>query len=201
MNSDDTGPQPGDQPRHVLGRRTALRGAAVAASLAWVAPAVQVVSMTTAHAASAPPPDVRPPVERPPVERPPVEQPVERPPVERPPAEGPTSEKPPEVGAVDERPPASRGGVPRGAVRAQSPGVAAAPTQEHLPRTGTSPWGALGVGTASVATGAAALAAAHHLKSRQLHTQPANGHGVTGPAATPVHEPAEGEPDRDPGLR
>jgi hypothetical protein len=46
-------------------RRTALRGAAIGAATVWVAPAVQAVSMTTAHAASAPPGGVRPPRSRP----------------------------------------------------------------------------------------------------------------------------------------
>lgn len=43
----------------LVGRRAALRGAAVGAALVWVAPAVQVVSMTSAHAASGPPERVR----------------------------------------------------------------------------------------------------------------------------------------------
>ena len=42
----------------VISRRTALRGAAIGATVVWVAPAVQAVSMTTAHAASAPPSSV-----------------------------------------------------------------------------------------------------------------------------------------------
>lgn len=194
MNSDETGPQPGQGSpgpgqHHVLNRRTALRGAAVAASLAWVAPAVQVVSMTASHAASAPPPVVRPPGERPP-----VEAPVERPPVERPTAEQPP-EQPPGVAPVVERPPVSRRRPQRQPV-AGSPGVAAAPPQAELPVTGSSPWGALGVGTATVATGAAAIAAAHHLKSR---TTSATG-GAPGAAASPIHESAQDSgSDRGPG--
>lgn len=45
----------------VISRRTALRGAAIGATVVWVAPAVQAVSMTTAHAASAPPGSVHQP--------------------------------------------------------------------------------------------------------------------------------------------
>jgi len=196
MNSDETGPQQG-QPgqHHVLNRRTALRGAAVAASLAWVVPAVQVVSMSASHAASAPPPVVRPPGEHPPVEGPPVEAPVERPPVERPTAEQPPVEQPPGVAPVVERPPVSRRGPQRQPV-AGSSGVAAAPPQTELPATGSSPWGALGVGTATVATGAAAIAAAHHLKNR---TTSATG-GAPGAAASPIHESAQDSgSDRGPG--
>jgi hypothetical protein len=43
----------------LVSRRAALRGAAVGAAVVWVAPAVQVVSMTSAHAASGPPDRVR----------------------------------------------------------------------------------------------------------------------------------------------
>ena len=45
----------------VITRRTALRGAAIGATVVWVTPAVQAVSMTTAHAASAPPSSVHQP--------------------------------------------------------------------------------------------------------------------------------------------
>ena len=43
----------------LVGRRAALRGAAVGAAVVWVAPAVQFISMTSAHAASGPPGRVR----------------------------------------------------------------------------------------------------------------------------------------------
>ena len=43
-------------PEAVVSRRTALRGAAAGASLVWVAPLVQVVSMEGASAASGLPP-------------------------------------------------------------------------------------------------------------------------------------------------
>jgi hypothetical protein len=49
----------GEDSAHVLSRRTALRGAAVAATAAWVVPVVQVVSMQESAAASAAPPSVR----------------------------------------------------------------------------------------------------------------------------------------------
>lgn len=49
----------GNQP--VITRRTALRGAAIGATVVWVAPAVQAVSMTATHAASAPPGSVHQP--------------------------------------------------------------------------------------------------------------------------------------------
>ena len=39
----------------LVSRRAALRGAAVGAAVVWVAPAVQVITMTTAHAASGAP--------------------------------------------------------------------------------------------------------------------------------------------------
>jgi hypothetical protein len=174
MNSDEKGPGAPEGPRHLLSRRTTLRGAAAVASLAWVAPAVQVVSMTSAHAASAPPPDVRPPGEAPHVEPPQVGPVEERPPVEEPPG----------VAPVVERPPVSRHGPQRQPV-AGSSGVAAAAPQAELPATGSSPWGALGVGTATVATGAAAIAAAHHLKSRTTSAT-----GGAPAVASPVHEPA-----------
>ena len=172
MTSDESGLNRARAQRHLLNRRTTLRGAAAAATLAWVAPAVQVVTMSTAHAASAPPPEVRPP-ERPPAERPPVDRPVEHPPVEAP-VEAPVSETPvsetPDVGAVVEQPPAtpsrSRSSVPARSAAPENAGVAAASPQVRLARTGTSPWGAVGVGTATVATGAAAIAAAHRLKQR-----------------------------------
>jgi hypothetical protein len=173
MNSDEKGSCTPKGARHLLSRRTTLRGAAAVASLAWVVPAVQVVSMTTAHAASAPPPEVRPPAETPHVEPPQVGPVVERPPSQQPPGVAPVVEPP------------SRGGPGRQPVTGSS-GVAAAPPQAELPATGSSPWGALGVGTATVATGAAAIAAAHHLKNR---TTSATG-GAPGAAASPVHEPA-----------
>jgi hypothetical protein len=43
-------------PEAVVSRRTALRGAAAGASLVWVVPLVQVVSMEGASAASGPAP-------------------------------------------------------------------------------------------------------------------------------------------------
>jgi hypothetical protein len=55
----------GTSEQPLVTRRTALRGAAIGAATVWVAPAVQAVSMTTAHAASAPPDRVRPPKSRP----------------------------------------------------------------------------------------------------------------------------------------
>ena len=39
----------------LVSRRAALRGAAVGTAVVWVAPAVQVLSMTSAQAASGPP--------------------------------------------------------------------------------------------------------------------------------------------------
>ena len=166
MNSDESGREPGHQPHHVLDRRTTLRGAAVAASLVWVAPAVQVVSMTSAHAASAPPPVVRPP-ERPP-ERPPVENPpdiggVEKPPVvpSASPTSSPTRTVPPARG-VPVRPP----------VRAVAAGQASAGAGQLPVTGGQGTWEALGVGTATVAAGAAAIVAAHRLKTRGVGTGP-----------------------------
>ncbi len=43
----------------LVSRRTALRGAAIGTAVVWVAPAVQVLSMTSAQAASGPPGSVR----------------------------------------------------------------------------------------------------------------------------------------------
>jgi hypothetical protein len=51
----------GQSSEPVLTRRHALRGAAVGATLVWVAPAVQVVAMGSANAASGPPEKVRGP--------------------------------------------------------------------------------------------------------------------------------------------
>jgi hypothetical protein len=166
MNSEESGREPGHQRHHVLDRRTTLRGAAVAASLVWVAPAVQVVSMTSAHAASAPPPVVRPP-----------ERPPERPPVENPPEVGGV-EKPPVVPGASPTSSPTRTVPPARGVPARPPvrGVAAGPVSgaaEQLPVTGAQgTWEALGVGTATVAAGAAAIVAAHHLKTRGAGTGP-----------------------------
>jgi hypothetical protein len=118
MNSDESGREPGHQSRHVLTRRTALRGAAVAVSLTWVAPTLQVVSMDAAAGASAPPATVR--------------------------------------------------GTRQHPIRA-----AAGTDQGELPVTGAQgTWEALGVGAATVAAGAAAIVAAHHLKTRAAGTGP-----------------------------
>ena len=50
--------RPGSSPS--IARRTALKGAGVAVGTLWVAPLVQVVSMDSASAASAPPSRVQP---------------------------------------------------------------------------------------------------------------------------------------------
>ena len=47
--------------RHrLISRRSALRAGAIGVGTLWVAPAVQIVSMDKADAASDPPPNVRP---------------------------------------------------------------------------------------------------------------------------------------------
>ena len=53
MTSHDTSHDAGERSR--LTRRTALKNAAVAAGVVWVAPVIQVISMESAAAASAPP--------------------------------------------------------------------------------------------------------------------------------------------------
>ena len=53
MTSHDTSHDAGERSR--LTRRTALKNAAVAAGVVWVAPVIQVISMESASAASAPP--------------------------------------------------------------------------------------------------------------------------------------------------
>ena len=47
--------------RHVMSRRAALRAGGLGVGVLWVAPAMQVVGMTRADAASQPPPQVRDP--------------------------------------------------------------------------------------------------------------------------------------------
>jgi hypothetical protein len=60
----------------IVSRRIALRGAAAGASLVWVAPLVQTVSLESASAVSTPPP-IKPPA--PPPDKPPAPPPIKPP--------------------------------------------------------------------------------------------------------------------------
>lgn len=129
-------------------RRQALkRGAVVGAAAAWTVPAIQVVSLTAAHADSPSAPPENPPPSRPPTNPPPYTPP------NTPPTKPPTGHTPPPAG--HSTPPASTPPAPAGG------GGGGGVSTGELPNTGLSlplvP--TIAVAAGMIATGIAAQAA------------------------------------------